>query len=206
MNREFLREQGLSDEQVEAVIKEHGKSTNDIKEKADKVDGLESQIEDLQGQIQERDTQLEKLGNKAKDSEELTAEINRLKQENETATNELKDKLQKQSFDFTLEKALGKAGAKNPKAVKALLDTESIKLDGETLLGLDDQLKALQESDGYLFGEDEPAGLKGRKPHESGQNPTGVKNPWSKEHFNLTEQGRLLKEDPELAKQLQGTK
>lgn len=28
------------------------------------------------------------------------------------------------------------------------------------------------------------------------------KNPWSKEHFNLTEQGRILREDPERAKQL----
>lgn len=206
MTREQLKELGLNDEQIEAVMRTYGQSVNDIKEKADKVDGLESQIEDLQGQIQDRDTQLTDLKEEVKDNEKLTNRIIDLEQENEDVTNKFKDKLQKQSFDFALEKELGKAGAKSPKAVKALLDTESIKLDGETLLGLDDQLKSLQESDGYLFGEDEPAGLKGRKPHESGQNPPGVKNPWSKEHFNLTEQGRLLKEDPELAKQLQGTK
>lgn len=29
-----------------------------------------------------------------------------------------------------------------------------------------------------------------------------AKNPWSKQHFNLTEQGRILREDPELAKKL----
>lgn len=29
-----------------------------------------------------------------------------------------------------------------------------------------------------------------------------VNNPWSKQHFNLTEQGRILREDPELAKKL----
>lgn len=29
-----------------------------------------------------------------------------------------------------------------------------------------------------------------------------TKNPWSKQHFNLTEQGRILREDPELAKKL----
>ena len=28
----------------------------------------------------------------------------------------------------------------------------------------------------------------------------GVKNPWSKENWNLTEQGRMLKDNPELAK------
>lgn len=30
----------------------------------------------------------------------------------------------------------------------------------------------------------------------------GQKNPWKKETYNLTEQGKILKEDPDLAKQL----
>ena len=30
----------------------------------------------------------------------------------------------------------------------------------------------------------------------------GVTNPWSKEHFNLTKQAQILKENPELAAQL----
>lgn len=203
MNREKLKELGLNDEQIEAVMKEHGLSVNEIKEKADKVDGISTQNEDLKQQIKDRDKQLDELGKKAKDSEELTAEIERLKDENKTATQELQDKLDKQSFDFALEKSLGKAGAKNPKAVKALLDTESIKQDGETLLGLDNQLKSLQESDSYLFEQEEPPGLRGRQPHQGGGNtPPTNKNPFSDEHFNLTEQGRLLKEDPELYKQL----
>lgn len=204
MNREFLKELGIEDDAIEKIMKEHGKTVNDFKEKAGKVDNLQSQIDDYIQQIKDRDKQLDDLAKQAKDSEELTAEIERLKGENKTATEELQQKLDQQAFEFSLEKALNKAGAKNAKAVKALLDTESIKLDGETLLGLDDQLKVLKESDAYLFGEDEPAGLKGRKPHEGGTGTQGIKNPWSKESFNLTEQGRLLREDPELAKQLQG--
>jgi len=43
---------------------------------------------------------------------------------------------------------------------------------------------------------------KGRNPHDTGGDGDTTKNPWSKEHFNLTEQGRLLRENPELAKQL----
>lgn len=43
--------------------------------------------------------------------------------------------------------------------------------------------------------------LKGKPPRKDAQ-PGGFKNPFSKEHFNLTEQGRLLKADPELYKQL----
>jgi len=39
---------------------------------------------------------------------------------------------------------------------------------------------------------------KGRNPHEP-SDANSVKNPWSKEYFNLTEQARLLRENPELA-------
>lgn len=202
MNREFLKELGLEDDAIEKIMKEHGKTVNSIKDKADSVEGLQSQIDDYKQQIKDRDDQLADLGKKVKDNEDLTKEIDRLKEDNKTATEELQKKLDKQAFDFSLEKALAQAGAKNPKAVKALLDVEKIKLDGETLLGLEDQLSALKESDAYLFGTDEPAGLKGRQPNDPPGNPAGVKNPFSKEHFNLTEQARLYKDDPELYKQL----
>lgn len=204
MNREFLESLGLEKEAIEKVMAEYGKSINAYKEKADQVDGLQSQIEDYKQQLADRDKQLDELSKQVKDNEELTAEIERLKEANKTATEELQQKLEKQAFDFALEKALNKAGARNPKAVRALLDVESIKLDGENLLGFEDQIKALKESDAYLFGEDEPAGLKGRKPRDGGggPDPAGIKNPFSKEHWNLTEQGRLFREDPELYKQL----
>ncbi|MED3691298.1 DUF4355 domain-containing protein [Peribacillus butanolivorans] len=40
------------------------------------------------------------------------------------------------------------------------------------------------------------------KPPGDNKNQSGVKNPWNKESFNLTEQAKILKENPELAKQL----
>lgn len=153
MNREELKELGLTDEQIESVMKSHGKATNDLKTKADSVDGLESQIEDYKGQLADRDGQLEALSKV--DAEGLQTEIDRLKGENETTATEFQGKLDQQAFDFSLERALTDAKVRNPKAVKALLDTETIKLDGETLLGLDDQLKSLQESDEYLFESEE---------------------------------------------------
>lgn len=42
----------------------------------------------------------------------------------------------------------------------------------------------------------------GRSPHDTSGSGDTIKNPWPKEHFNLTEQGRILRENPELAKQL----
>lgn len=154
MNREELKALGLTDEQIEAVMRSHGQTVNSLKEKADKADGLESQIEDYKQQLADRDTQLEELGEKVKDNEELTAKIDELKQQNETTKTEYEEKLQQQAFDHKLETALAGAKVKNTKAVKALLDMDMVKLDGDTLKGLDSQLKGLKESDPYLFEEE----------------------------------------------------
>jgi hypothetical protein len=50
------------------------------------------------------------------------------------------------------------------------------------------------------------AGLQTQAPHlfqaPGGSDAGAVKNPWLKESFNMTEQGRIYKADPDLAKQL----
>lgn len=155
MNREQLKALGLTDEQVDSVMKEYGKSINDIKQKADKVETLESQIEDYKNQLEERDNQLNELSEKAKGNEELTAQIEELRKQKETTKTEYEEKLQQQAFEHKLESTLRSAKVKNVKAVKALLDLESIKLDGDKLLGLDDQLNSLKENESYLFEQEE---------------------------------------------------
>ncbi|MEC2176606.1 scaffolding protein, partial [Bacillus amyloliquefaciens] len=66
---------------------------------------------------------------------------------------------------------------------------------------------ALRESDSYLFEEDQKGApsLAGRQPHDTANSgvhsPTG-KNPFSQDHLNLTEQGHILKSDPEQARKL----
>lgn len=195
MNREELKALGLTDDQIDKVMAAHGKVVNSTKEQLDTVT---TERDSLKEQITERDTQLDNLSKQVKDNEELTAEINRLKEENQTSTSELQQKLDQQAFDFTLDKALSSANVRNSKALKALLDLEKVKLDGEKLLGLDDQLTALKESDAYLFQQEEknqgPTIVVPGNPNGS----TGNSNPFSKESWNLTEQGRLFKENPEL--------
>jgi len=149
MNRKFLEDLGLEKEAIDKIMAEHGKTVNATKEKADKAEALQSQIDDYKQQIKDRDNQLEEL--KKVDAGALEKTISELQEANKTQKSEHEEKIAKQQKEFAIELALRDAGALNSKAVKALLDTESIKLDGETLLGLDDQVKALQESDAYLF-------------------------------------------------------
>ena len=54
-------------------------------------------------------------------------------------------------LDSAVNMALVEAKAKNPKLAKAALDMSVIKLDGDKLLGLTEQLDTLKKSDAYLF-------------------------------------------------------
>ncbi len=64
-------------------------------------------------------------------------------------------------LDSAVSLALVEAKAKNPKLARAALDMSVIKLDGDKLLGLNEQLEALKKSDAYLFDIEEGGDGKG---------------------------------------------
>lgn len=115
------------------------------------LDTANSSIKDYKKQLKDRDTQLEDLKGKASGNEELSSEIERLKAENTKVSQDYEAKISQINFDTKFEKALGDYKPKNAKALKALLDMEKVKLDGDAFLGLEDQIKSLKESDSYLF-------------------------------------------------------
>ena len=163
-----------------------------------KLNEVSNEVKELKKQLEDRDRQLKDLEGKAAGNEELKTALQEAQEANKKAAEEWQAKMAQMQLDFAIEKALATAKAKNAKAVKALLDLEKVKLDGEQLLGLDDQLKAIKESDPYLFGEPGKVG--------SGTNPPGAgggeANPWKAETFNLTNQAKILQENPSLAARL----
>lgn len=58
-------------------------------------------------------------------------------------------------LDSAVNLALVEAKAKNPKLAKAALDLSIVKIDGENLVGLSEQMEKLKESDPYLFEEEQ---------------------------------------------------
>lgn len=58
-------------------------------------------------------------------------------------------------LDSAVSMALVEAKAKNPKLTKAALDMSLVKLDGDKLIGLSEQLDNLKKSDAYLFEVEE---------------------------------------------------
>ncbi|EGO86253.1 phage scaffold protein [Clostridium botulinum C] len=131
-------------------------SSNYIEKK--ELETANSSIKEYKKQLKDRDKQLNDLKDKAKDSEELSQEIEKLKADNEKTTKDYEAKLSKVNFDTKFEKAIAGYKAKNPKALRALLDMEKVKFVDDTFIGLDEQVKALKESDAYLFEEEQTGG------------------------------------------------
>lgn len=166
MNREFLEKYGLEKEQVDSILDEHSKGIG--KAKGD-VDGLTTQVEEYKTQLAERDKDIADLSKQTGDSAELQTKMSELQAKYEADTQALNDKVAETTRNSAIELALTKAGAKNIKAAKALLDLDKLEVTEDGVKGLDEQLTAMQESDSYLFGEGESTGQL-----TSTGNPTGA--------------------------------
>ena len=146
MNKEQLLAAGLTEEQAQAVLDGFGQMVPKMR-----LDEKIKELKDAQVAIADRDTQLEDLKPKAAGNEALLEQIQKLQDENKTAAEKYQAELAETQRTFALDSALKDAKVHNTKAVKALLDSEKIKLNGDALEGLEEQLASLKESDAYLF-------------------------------------------------------
>lgn len=174
---------------VEAVVKavnaEFPKHAVPKQDYNDKVKELSTANETIKG-LKENNADNAELQQKVKDYEAETA---RLKTEADNTRKEyaLKDKLKEAGVtdaDYIIYKQGG-------------LDKFTFDKDGK-VIGLDDVLKPMRESSPHLFKNAGGAG--GYNPAGGGKPP--VNNPFAKETYNLTEQGRLFKQNPEQAKEM----
>lgn len=176
MKKEDFLKLGLSEEQATKAAEASAEELKGFipKSRFDEVNEAKKKLEE---DIKIRDKQLEEL--KKLDVEGLKAQIEKLQMENKIAKEKYEAELKQIQINNAIEKALINAKAKNIKAVKALLDLEKVKLDGENLLGLDDQIKKLIEGEDtkFLFDvPDEKPSFKGIKPGEK-TDKTGGEQP-----------------------------
>lgn len=159
MERKFLESLGIEKEAIDKIMAENGKDIETQKAltaaETQKVTAANDTIKRLQETVKKFDG----------------VDVEKLKGDLATLQKKYDDDVAAAKLDNALNLALTEAKAKNPKLAKAALDLSCIKLDGEKLLGLDEQLKQLKESDGYLFqGENTPGKLDSAGEHG---NPLG---------------------------------
>ncbi len=179
--KEQLMKMGLTEEQAQKVIDEVVDGNFVPKTR---FNDINEENKDLKQSVADRDKQLDELKKSSGDNAELKKQIETLQQQNADQAAAHKVEMDQLRLDNAIDAALTAAGAKNGRAVKALLDTSKVKLgeDGK-LTGLDEQLKEVQKTDSYLFAEKQTgqqATFKGFQPGASGDVKPGTKVDTSK--------------------------
>lgn len=167
MNKDKLLELGLTEEQAKAVLE--GFKGYVPPERFNEVNEAKKNAEAL---VAERDKQIEGLKKSTGDNEALKAEIEKLQGENKAAKEKYESDLRTIKINNAIDTALTSAGAKNLKATRALLDMEKITIDGDSVKGVDEQIKSLVKGEDtkFLFNDSTPKGTKAGEPKPSDGN------------------------------------
>ena len=150
----------------------------------------------LTATVADRDKQLETLKKSTGDLDALKNQIKSLQEANKKAQEEADAKMKELRINDAIKLAIVDK-AQDVDIVSSLFDkTKLILGDDGKITGLDEQLKELQKNKAFLFKQAGP----NPKYDPKGGNGNPSANPFAKDTFNLTEQGRLLRENPEQAK------
>ena len=210
MKREFLKELGIEAEAIEKIMAENGKDIEKAKgsseENASKVKELDAENKSLKETIAERDKQLEQLKETSGDNEKLKSQIEQLTKDNKSAAEKHEAEMAALKKTHAIEAVLTKERAKAVKAVAPYIDTEKVTFDSKgNLVGLDEQIKALKESDDtkFLFGDGAPQ-IKGAQPGASGDPDGGGYTKQQILSMPYAKQQEIYNQDPEAYKAIMG--
>lgn len=196
MTKEELIKLGVSEEQALKIV-EAQKKEMAVYVSKERFNEVNEAKKELEGRISGYDDQLKKLKASESASEELKKQIAELQKANRSAQEEYKTKLKDIKLGTAIKLAVA-GTAQDVDIVASLIDRSKLIVgDDGKVLGLQEQVKELEKSKPFLFKS-------GPMPYKPSGGPGGLPggNPFAKESYNLTKQGELLKQNPELAKSL----
>lgn len=144
LKTEDLQAQGLTQEQINYVMAEYGKEVNPLK--ADR-DTLRTQLQTAQSTLKSFE---------GVNVAELQGKITQLTNDLAAKDTEYQQKLSDRDFNDTLKEAISAAGARNAKAVMALLNQESLKSSKNQKEDVQKALEAVKKDNDYLFQPEKP--------------------------------------------------
>lgn len=138
-----------------------------------RFDQVNEQAKEYKKQVGERDTQISKLKDEFKDTEGLKEKVEKLESDNKTQKETYEKQLADINFNNALEKSLGSFSVKDNKLIMALIDKDKLKVDGDTVIGLKEQIEPLKTSHEFLFEKEvNGTGSFGTGGSTGGQEPT----------------------------------
>lgn len=148
MERKYLEELGLEKEAIDKIMAQHGKDIEAHKASAETAakdrDAYKGHLDDVSIKLKAFD---------GVDIEGLRGEVDTLKKDMATKEAGFQSQLADRDFQALIAAGITEAKGKNPKAITALLDIEALKTSKNQKDDTAAALKALAESDAYLFGE-----------------------------------------------------
>ena len=188
MKREYLKSLELSEEIIDKIMDENGKDVEAIKNKYADYDNIKVQLKEANKQIENF---------KSMDIDKIKQAADDWKSKFDESEQEHKKQIEK-FIKETANKTAIADKAQDIDIVAKLFDMDKITVDEDgKVSGVDEQLTAMQESKKFLFKTNEV-----QVDYTPRSGKTKSINPFAKDTFNLTEQGQLLKDDPEKAKAL----
>lgn len=175
MNKEALLALGLTEELSTKIMETYGHMLP-----KSRLDEAIAERDNYKTQLIDRDKQLKELEKSVGDNKELKEQIEKLQKDNKEASDKYFRDLHDLQLNNAVELAITGAKGKNGKAIKALLNLEKAEIKDGKVIGLEEQLTKLKESDGYLFEiaspapETNPAGF---TPGQGNTNPAGENGP-----------------------------
>lgn len=155
MKREFLRGLGLEEETVQKIVDEHHDTLRDFKNKAEKTESLQEQLDKANKELDNRDKQITDL-QKAKDgdNQELKDKLANYEKENAQYKADMKELKLNNAVKLAVAK-----DANDADDILAFINKDELELqDDGNVKGLDKAIESLKESKPYLFTESKPSG------------------------------------------------
>lgn len=156
------------EKQIEAKIGEGFVARTDF-------NGRIEELKVAKEQLTQRDADIAELKKGAGESDDLKKQITELQAKYKADAEKAAAELNQSKLNAAVELTLITAGARNVKATKALLEMDKVKLDGEQLLGLNEQIEALRKEQGFLFSSTQ--GVENSSPPPYNYQPQGGNPP-----------------------------
>ena len=176
---EILKNCGVEEEKANEIVKAMREAkiyTTSLENVDVRYNKLQEQKKQLEEASKNYEKQLKDLTKNNADVEALNKLVEQLQLSNKELEINHKNEMDKLQFNFALENALTGAKSKNNKALKALLNMDSIKYQEGKLEGLQEQIEVLQKDVSYLFNLDTtPSNTGGLGNFGRGNNPTITK-------------------------------
>lgn len=131
----------------EMAFNENYKTIAEVEKIRTARDNYKSQLETAQTALKEFD---------GVDVKELNGKIKALEETLSTKETEYQNKLADMEFSSVLDSAISKSGAKNAKAVKALLDLDTLKSSKNQAEDITKALESVKSENDFMFTSDEP--------------------------------------------------